>query len=81
MSGAGGGSAPDCGPSASACQILTTSRERADESPVIRPLWILRRPGAVTIATLAAFDLAYRLLLRESLRRKLGMPPQPKRVA
>jgi hypothetical protein len=64
-----------------ALKSLTASRERADETPVIRPISILRRPGAVMIATLAAFDLAYRLLLRESVRRKLGMPPQPKRVA
>jgi hypothetical protein len=33
----------------------------------------LRRPGAVIIATLAAFDVAYHLLLRESVRRMLGI--------
>jgi hypothetical protein len=35
----------------------------------------MRRPGALMIAVLAASDLAYRLLLRESLRRSLGMRP------
>jgi hypothetical protein len=33
----------------------------------------LRRPGALIIATLAAFDVAYHLLLREPVRRMLGM--------
>jgi hypothetical protein len=33
----------------------------------------LRLPGALIIATLAAFDVAYRLLLREPVRRMLGM--------
>jgi hypothetical protein len=33
----------------------------------------LRRPGAVIIATLAIFDVAYHLLLREPVRRMLGM--------
>jgi hypothetical protein len=49
--------------------------------PVTRPVSSLRRPGAIAIATLAAFDLAYRLLLRGSVRRMLGMPSQSKRVA
>lgn len=44
---------------------------------VMRPIPILRRPGALAIATLAVFDLAYRLLLRGSVRRMLGMRPQP----
>jgi len=34
---------------------------------------MLRRTGALAIAALAASDLLYRLLLRESLRRALGM--------
>jgi hypothetical protein len=50
---------------------------RADAMNVMRPISILRRPGALTIATLAVFDLAYRLLLRGSVRRKLGMRQQP----
>jgi hypothetical protein len=33
----------------------------------------LRRSGALIITVLAAIDVAYRLLLRESLRRALGM--------
>ncbi|HTA12955.1 MAG TPA: hypothetical protein VK765_05990 [Solirubrobacteraceae bacterium] len=40
-----------------------------------RPRSLIRHPGALTIAltTLAATDLAYRLLLREPLRRALGV--------
>jgi hypothetical protein len=37
---------------------------------------MLRRTGALAIAALAASDLLYRLLLRESLRRALGMGEQ-----
>ncbi len=33
----------------------------------------LRRPGALIITVLAATDVAYRLLLRESVRRALGI--------
>jgi hypothetical protein len=33
----------------------------------------LRRPGALILATLAAFDLAYHLVLREPVRRMLGI--------
>jgi hypothetical protein len=33
----------------------------------------LRRPAAVIVATLAIFDVAYHLLLREPVRRMLGM--------
>jgi hypothetical protein len=33
----------------------------------------LRRPSALILTVLAATDVAYRLLLRESLRRALGM--------
>jgi hypothetical protein len=40
---------------------------------VLRPSSLLRHPGALIITTLAASDLAYRLLLRASLRRALGM--------
>jgi hypothetical protein len=34
---------------------------------------MLRRTGALAIAALAASDVLYRLLLRESVRRALGM--------
>ena len=34
----------------------------------------LHRQGALIITVLAATDVAYRLLLRESVRRALGMP-------
>jgi hypothetical protein len=40
---------------------------------VVRPSSLLRSPGALIITTLAATDLAYRLLLREPVRRVLGM--------
>jgi hypothetical protein len=33
----------------------------------------LRRPGAVIVAALAIFDVAYHLLLREPVRRMLGI--------
>jgi hypothetical protein len=35
---------------------------------------LLRHPGALIITTLAASDLAYRLLLREAVRRAFGIP-------
>jgi hypothetical protein len=40
---------------------------------VIHPRSLLRHPGALIITTLAASDLAYRLLLRDSVRRALGI--------
>jgi len=40
---------------------------------VVRPSSVIRRPGALLITALAASDIAYRLLLREALRRALGM--------
>jgi hypothetical protein len=43
---------------------------------VLRPRSLLRHPGALIITTVAASDLAYRLLLRESLRRALGIEAQ-----
>jgi hypothetical protein len=45
----------------------------ADAVLAMRPNHRLRRPGALIIATLAAFDLAYHLLLREPVRRMLGI--------
>jgi hypothetical protein len=47
----------------------------ADADRMSRPRSLIRHPGALTIAltTLAATDLAYRLLLREPLRRALGV--------
>jgi hypothetical protein len=55
--------------------LRTSSREAetADVVQVIRPSSLLRRPGALIITTLAATDLAYRLLLREPVRRVLGI--------
>jgi hypothetical protein len=50
---------------------FTSRRCRCDH--VLRPRSLLRHPGALIITTLAASDLAYRLLLRESLRRALGV--------
>jgi hypothetical protein len=38
-----------------------------------RPSFPLRRPGALIVTVLAATDVVYRLLLRESVRRALGM--------
>jgi hypothetical protein len=40
---------------------------------VLQPRSLLRHPGALIITMLAATDLAYRLLLRESVRRAVGM--------
>jgi hypothetical protein len=40
---------------------------------VVHPSFLLRRPGALMITALAATEVAYRLLLRERLRRALGM--------
>jgi hypothetical protein len=34
---------------------------------------LLRRPGALVIAVIAVSDVAYRLLIRASIRRGLGM--------
>jgi hypothetical protein len=48
-------------------------RRSADVVRVVRPSSLLRSPGALIITTLAATDLAYRLLLREPVRRVLGM--------
>jgi hypothetical protein len=44
---------------------------------VLRPSFLLRRPGALAIAIVAVVDLAYRLLLRGPVRRMLGMRSQP----
>jgi hypothetical protein len=40
---------------------------------VLHPRSLIRHPGTLIITMLAASDLAYRLLLREPLRRALGM--------
>jgi hypothetical protein len=47
--------------------------QTADVLYVVRPSSLLRSPGALIITTLAATDLAYRLLLREPVRRVLGI--------
>jgi hypothetical protein len=48
-------------------------RQTADAIPVVRPSSLLRSPGALIITALATTDVAYRLLLREPIRRALGM--------
>jgi hypothetical protein len=40
---------------------------------MVRPSSLLRRPSALVLTALAATDVAYRLLLREPLRRALGI--------
>jgi len=40
---------------------------------VLHPRSLLRHPGALIITMLAATDLVYRLLLRESVRRAVGI--------
>jgi hypothetical protein len=52
---------------------LKQRRVAADAIAMERSGLMLRRTGALAIAALAASDLLYRLLLRESLRRALGM--------
>jgi hypothetical protein len=39
----------------------------------VYPSFLLRRSGALMITALAATEVAYRLLLRERVRRALGM--------
>lgn len=48
-------------------------RENADDVNMQRHGFPLRRPGALIITVLAATDVAYRLLLRETVRRALGI--------
>jgi hypothetical protein len=40
---------------------------------LLRPSSLLRGPGALIVTTLAVSDVAYRLLLREPVRRMLGI--------
>ncbi len=54
-------------------QISSGVRTSADALHAMPPKHRLRRPGALIIATLAAFDVAYHLLLREPVRRMLGI--------
>jgi hypothetical protein len=56
-----------------AIQLSSACGLAADAISVIRPRSLLRHPGALIITTLAASDVAYRLLLRGSLRRALGI--------
>jgi hypothetical protein len=48
-------------------------RQAADVICVLSPRSLLRHPRALMITALAASDLAYRLLLREAVRRSVGM--------
>ncbi len=52
-------------------------RQTADavRVPLPRPSSLVHRQGVMVIGVLAASDLAYRLLLREPVRRALGMSP------
>jgi hypothetical protein len=52
---------------------LNPTRWNADVMSMQRLHFPLRRPGALIITVLAATDVAYRLLLRESVRRALGI--------
>jgi hypothetical protein len=52
---------------------LNPKRWNADAMFMQRLNFPLRRPGALIITVLAATDVAYRLLLRESVRRALGI--------
>lgn len=54
-------------------QISSGPPPSADAFSAMPPKHRLRRPGALIIATLAAFDVAYHLLLREPVRRMLGI--------
>jgi hypothetical protein len=48
-------------------------RGAADAVDMQRPSFLPRRSGALMITAVAATDLIYRLLFRESVRRALGM--------
>jgi hypothetical protein len=52
---------------------LTLGREPADVVGVLHPRSLLRHPGVLIITAIAASDLAYRLLLRQPVRRVLGV--------
>jgi len=54
-------------------RISSDRPHAADAINVLHPRSLLRHPGALIITMLAATDLVYRLLLRESLRRALGV--------
>jgi hypothetical protein len=54
-------------------QLLSPTSRVADAVSVLLRRSLLRHPGALIITTLAASDLAYRLLLREAVRRALGV--------
>jgi hypothetical protein len=56
-----------------AIQLSSAPGQAADAINVIHPRLLLRHPGALIVTTLAASDLAYRLLLRDWLRRALGI--------
>jgi hypothetical protein len=56
-----------------AIQLSSAGGQAADAISVIHPRSLLRHPGALIVTVLAASDLAYRLLLRDSLRRALGI--------
>lgn len=59
--------------SGAAMRISSDRPHAADAINMRHPRSLLRHPGALIITMLAATDLVYRLLLRESLRRALGV--------
>ena len=54
-------------------QSSSPGQAAADADRVLRPVSLLRSPGALLITALAASDVAYCLLLREPLRRAIGI--------
>jgi hypothetical protein len=40
---------------------------------MVRPILLLRRPIALVVAIVAVTDVAYRIIVREQLRRVLGI--------
>jgi hypothetical protein len=65
--------ADELAPAREKLRFSSYPRRAADAISVLSPRPLRRHPGALIIAMLAATDLAYRLLLRESLRRALGV--------
>lgn len=54
-------------------QISSAYHEHADAGHMRQLLTVLRRPTTILITVVAATDVAYRLLVRETVRRGLGI--------
>jgi len=54
-------------------KVAQVENRDADAIGMHRPRFLFGRSGALVITAVAATDLIYRLLLRESVRRALGM--------